>query len=110
MATFCPILSSWFLRNIGKNISETVLTKQDYQLVISGPYQWVRHPLYTTGLLLIFSLGVIAGNWVFILLGLISLLLIRFLVISKEEEHLIEKFGEQYKNYKPKTGTLLPRL
>ena len=36
---------SWVLRSLGHNVSETVLTKRDHQLVMSGPYQWVRHPL-----------------------------------------------------------------
>ena len=36
----------WLFSNLGKNVSETVLTKSDHSLVTTGPYRWVRHPLY----------------------------------------------------------------
>ena len=57
----------WVLRNLGRNVSETVLTKIDHEMVTSGPYRWIRHPLYTTGIALFLALGLIAANW-FILL------------------------------------------
>lgn len=110
LAAFCPVLSIWVFRNIGRNISETVLTKQDHELVTSGPYRWIRHPLYSTGILLILSLGLIAGNWVILLGGGFTIIVFRFIVIPKEEKNLIGKFGEQYINYKSATGALFPRL
>lgn len=106
----CPLLAYWIFRNIGENISETVLTKERHRLVTTGPYRWVRHPLYTTGILLILSMGVIAASWIFLLLGAVSIVVFRYIVIPKEEAHLLEKFGERYKKYRKNTGRLLPRL
>ncbi len=63
LGLLCALGEWWVLRSIGPNISETVLTKHDHKLVTSGPYRWVRHPLYSLGLAGIFSLGLIASNW-----------------------------------------------
>lgn len=110
VALACPFLSLWLFKNIGSNISETVLTKQDHQLVTSGPYKYIRHPLYTTGILLILSLGAISENWVLLLLAPITFLIFRLVVIPKEEKRLIEKFGENYTTYRKTTGALLPKI
>jgi len=110
LALLCPFFSIWIFKNIGKNISETIFTKEDHQLVTSGPYRWVRHPLYSTGILLIFSLGMIASNWVILLLAVFCTLIFQFFVIPKEEEHLVKRFGKLYENYKSTTGRLLPKF
>ena len=53
-------MNAWILRSLGKNVSETVLTKKSHELVDRGPYRWVRHPLYSTGFLLLSAISVIA--------------------------------------------------
>ena len=36
----------WVFSSLGRNVTETVLTKADHALVTTGPYRWIRHPLY----------------------------------------------------------------
>jgi protein-S-isoprenylcysteine O-methyltransferase Ste14 len=98
------------LRALGQNVSETVLTKEHHQLVTGGPYRWVRHPLYTSGLALFFALGLMAGSWFVLLATLIAFGLLRVLVIPREEQALLAKFGEGYWNYMQRTGRLVPRV
>jgi protein-S-isoprenylcysteine O-methyltransferase Ste14 len=100
----------WVLRALGQNVSETVLTKEHHQLVTGGPYRWVRHPLYTSGLALFFALGLMAGSWFVLLATLIAFGLLRVLVIPREEQALLAKFGEGYRNYMQRTGRLVPRV
>jgi len=100
----------WVFRSIGANISETVLTKSDHHLVMAGPYQWIRHPLYLAGLTLIASLALIAGSWLLGLLCLIGIVIFRCVVIPAEERNLVDKFGPAYEAYSQRTGALLPRL
>lgn len=107
-AIFCPLLAVWVFKSIGNNISETVLTKQEHELITRGPYRWVRHPLYSMGILLIFSLGLIAANGMLLLLGLAALIIFRFVVIPAEEKNLIEKFGNKYEEYRIQTGAMTP--
>ena len=67
----------WVLGNLGRNVSETVLTKESHELVTSGPYRWIRHPLYTTGIALFVALGLIAANWFILLCAAAALVGIR---------------------------------
>ncbi|MDH3746310.1 MAG: isoprenylcysteine carboxylmethyltransferase family protein [Acidobacteriota bacterium] len=100
----------WTLSNLGTNVSETVLTKDSHQLVTSGPYQWVRHPLYAAGgLLLLPGLGLVTASWVLLALNVVIVGTIRWGIVPREEAALEEKFEEAYRAYRATTGALLPR-
>lgn len=100
----------WVLRTLGRNVSETVLTKRNHELVTTGPYRWIRHPLYTTGLALFLALGLMAGSWFVLLACGIVLGLLTQVVIPREEQALIAKFGGRYREHMERTGRLVPRL
>ncbi len=100
----------WVFASIGSNISETVLTKDQHQLITHGPYRWVRHPLYTTGTALLLSIGLMAASWFILLFAGIALVLILTVVVPAEERKLVEKFGEPYRELQRRAGRLLPRL
>ena len=109
LATASLPLSYWVFTTIGRNITPTVSTRKDHKLVTSGPYRWVRHPLYTTGSLFFVSLSLLAANW-FTGLTSISVLVMLLVRLPKEEAKLIEQFGDEYREYMRQTGRLLPRL
>jgi len=98
----------WVFRSIGKNISETVLIKDEHELVTQGPYTWVRHPLYSSALLLLLSMSLVFGDWIILGYTLIGIVAFRLLVIPAEEKELLETFGEDYECYQSRTGALLP--
>lgn len=100
----------WVLSTLGRNVTETVLTKEGHQLVTHGPYRWVRHPLYTTGLVLFVALSMMLGSWFVLLAAAIAFVLLRLGVIPREERALLAKFGEQYQTYMSRTGQLVPQL
>ena len=100
----------WVLRSIGRNISETVLTKTDHQLVTHGPYRWVRHPLYTAATAAFLALGLIAANAFILVMGVVIFAAIALLVVPREEAELAGKFGAAYAGYKQRTGALVPRM
>ena len=103
-----PVLY-WVLRSIGNNISPTQATRQNHQLVTSGPYRYVRHPLYSAGFVMAVALVLLTGLWwcaVAMILPL-SILLLRTPI---EEARLIETFGDEYRAYMKRTGRFLPRL
>jgi protein-S-isoprenylcysteine O-methyltransferase Ste14 len=99
----------WVLNNLGRNVSETVLTKQSHELVTSGPYRWIRHPLYTTGVALFLALGLIAANWFILLCAAVALVGIRAGVIPREERELRARFGPAYDVLASRTGAMWPR-
>jgi len=100
----------WVFTSLGRNVSETVLTKRHHALVTTGPYRWIRHPLYTTGIALLLAIGLMAASWFILLFGLVTLASMRFVVIPLEERQLVMKFGDDYRAYIHRTGRLLPRV
>lgn len=108
---FLTVLSAyWVFSSIGLNISETVLTKEHHELVTHGPYRWIRHPLYTTGLALIVGIGLMAANWFILLYALVVLISVGLVVIPTEEQALLETFGVDYRDYMHGTGRIFPRV
>ncbi len=100
----------WVMRHIGPNVSETVLTKAEHQLVTSGPYRWIRHPLYTSGVVLFAGIGLAAANWFILALDVIILVVVRSVLIPREERELVQRFGTRYLDYAARTGAILPRV
>jgi len=105
----CSILMYWTLSSLGKNLTDTVVTRAAATLVTNGPYRWVRHPFYVTAALLMASVTVLTANW---LIGLSSLVVLALLAVRtpKEEQMLIERFGQQYQDYMARTGRFFPRM
>jgi protein-S-isoprenylcysteine O-methyltransferase Ste14 len=66
--------------------------------------------LYAVALVQILSLGVLARNWLIVVLGLFGVVVFRFVVIPKEETNLIKAFGDRYVEYTARTGALVPRI
>ncbi len=99
----------WVMTSIGKNVSETFLTKEGHTLVTHGPYRWVRHPLYATATLAFVSLGIVASNWFIMAIAVVAFLGIAIVVVPKEEGELVRRFGAAYQQYQVRTGRFTPR-
>ncbi len=100
----------WVFDHLGKNVSETTLTKDEHELVTSGPYRWVRHPLYTAGTLLLASCSLLTASWLIAALTALAVVLISALVMPREERALVAKFGDRYRQYQQQTGRWLPKI
>src|SRR5262245_20516792 len=87
---FCSFLMYWTLSSLGKNLTDTVVTRAQATLVTYGPYRLVRHPFYVTAALLMASVTVLTANW---LIGVTSLIVLGLLAVRtpKEERMLIER-------------------
>jgi protein-S-isoprenylcysteine O-methyltransferase Ste14 len=72
------------------------------RLVTSGTYRFTRNPVYLGFLLMLIGLPLNSGSYWGILLAPIMIILFNQLVIRNEEEYLVHKFGEEYKNYRAK--------
>jgi protein-S-isoprenylcysteine O-methyltransferase Ste14 len=93
---------------LGKEWSPQLQLRGEHHLVTTGPYAWVRHPLYTG----MFGWGVgvalLTANWVFAALAALSIagLVAR---VPREEQMMIEEFGEEYEVYMKRAGRFFPR-
>lgn len=102
-------LMVWTFRTLGPNLTDTVVTRRDAYLVTDGPYRWVRHPFYCAAGLAILANSMVAANWFLLLTGTLVLALIAVRTRT-EEEHLLARFGDEYRDYRARTGKFLPRL
>jgi protein-S-isoprenylcysteine O-methyltransferase Ste14 len=103
-------LLQWSQNTLGRNWSDTPRMIKEQSLVTSGPYQFIRHPIYTAFLLVLGSTLLISANW-FIGLGWIGMTVLE--VVSRigfEENLMLEYFGEEYREYMKRTGRLFPRI
>jgi protein-S-isoprenylcysteine O-methyltransferase Ste14 len=99
----------WLFSSIGSGITPTSATRKNHILVTGGPYRWIRHPLYTIGSSVFVSFGMMADNWFIAALGILTFILMAIRT-PKEEANLVEKFGEEYREYMKTTGRFLPYL
>jgi protein-S-isoprenylcysteine O-methyltransferase Ste14 len=103
------LFSVWARVQLGGNWSGTVTLKQGHEIVRSGAYRWIRHPIYT-GLLLAFCGSALAlGQW----RGLIALALVLLAYWRKirlEERRLEQHFGAAYADYRRSSWALIPFL
>jgi protein-S-isoprenylcysteine O-methyltransferase Ste14 len=77
------------------------------QLVVNGLYRYIRHPLYTAGLLFIWLVPVMTYNLLALNIGLTAYILIG---AYYEERKLLKEFGKDYERYRQQTPMLIPRL
>jgi len=100
---------AWAQQHLGNNVTTTVITRDNHQLITTGPYRWVRHPLYTGGIVFFTALALIMGSWLIALAALLGLCLL-LLRLPKEEAMLAARFGDAYRTYQQRTGAFIPRL
>ncbi|HEY2171066.1 MAG TPA: isoprenylcysteine carboxylmethyltransferase family protein [Candidatus Angelobacter sp.] len=92
---------------IGRNWSGTITIKEQHELIQSGPYRIVRHPIYTGLLLAYLSTAIVHGE----LRGFVGfvLLLLGFgLKLRMEEAFMVQQFGTAYLDYKQRVKALVP--
>ena len=94
---------------LGGNWSSMVTLKQDHELIRSGPYALMRHPIYTGLLLALAGTALAVGKWrALIGLALFVAAFVRKLTI--EERFMAEQFGEAYARYREQVAALVPLL
>src|SRR5690606_34706954 len=99
----CGAWLGWMARHLGKNLTDTVNVRRAATLVTSGPYRWVRHPMYVGVAGLVACLSLITASALMLALGPIAVvaLLVRTRI---EEANLLERFGDDYREYRERTG------
>lgn len=103
------VLLIWTFRNLGRNLTDTVVIRKEHTLVTTGPYRYVRHPFYLAFFIALAGGSIVAANWFVLLSGLIPSV---FLVLRTriEETKLEEHFGDDYLEYMTTTGRFWPKF
>ena len=97
----------WARITIGRNWSGYVTYKKNHELVTDGPYRYIRHPIYTSVLLMM--LGTFLYYGTYFILAMFIMMMITFLLRTKREEKImIRLFGKKYENYMKKSKSMIP--
>ena len=93
-------------QHLGRNWSQTVSAKEGHELVTSGPYRYVRHPMYAGGLIAAIGSAIVCGGaFVFLLVLLGAIFLWR---VGAEDKLMEQQFPNEYPDYKKRTKALIP--
>ena len=102
-------LFMWMFRHLGLNVTSTSMPRASAVLVTSGPYHWVRHPMYSAVLLLGVAATLLTGN-IIVLAGGVAMFALLAARSRLEEQRLVEKFGAAYHAYQQRTGRFVPQF
>lgn len=101
------LFSLWARAILGTNWSAAVTIKENHTLVRRGPYQIVRHPIYTG-----FLLGLLGTSFVYgfarCFIGVLVVGLAFWLKSQTEEQFMVQQFGQQYLEYRRQVRALIP--
>ena len=97
-------------RALGGNWSLVARTRSDHELVRTGPYSRVRHPIYLGMLLFLLALAVALGHWAQLLLALPTFFAGTAIRTNAEDSLLEQSFGNAFRDYRSATPSLIPRL
>jgi protein-S-isoprenylcysteine O-methyltransferase Ste14 len=100
---------TWTQSELDKEWSPQLQLRQEHRLVTTGPYARIRHPIYAATMSIGIAFALVTANWVFVLLATLSagMLVVRVL---REEQMMIEKFGDKYRVYMQETGRFVPPI
>jgi protein-S-isoprenylcysteine O-methyltransferase Ste14 len=101
---------SWSYGSLGSNYRGGVGLYKDHELVTTGSYRLIRHPIYVSFVAIMLLVSVVSANWLLGLSGLLLVLSIAGARIPVEERQLSDRFGVAWETYRSQTGRLLPRL
>jgi len=114
MGTVVLCLGTWlFYRShadLGKNWSLSLEIRENHQLVTSGVYRVIRHPMYTAIFLTALAQALLLSNWLAGPACFLAFLVMFALRIGREETMMLNKFGEAYSDYMNRTQRLIPHV
>jgi len=96
----------WSYKTLGENYSQDIAVYKNHQLVKKGMYRYLRHPQYTSQILMDVGAGMLSLSYIVIALALIEIPLL--VMRASVEEKLLARHLKDYDEYKKHSGSFLP--
>lgn len=115
MGVAVAVLALWLFwrshADLGRHWSPTLVIHEEQTIVDTGVYRWIRHPMYSALLLLSVAQALLFNdNWLTGLAGLATIGPMYLLRVGREEEMMIEHFGDSFRAYMARTARIIPRV
>jgi protein-S-isoprenylcysteine O-methyltransferase Ste14 len=107
---FAALLSWTGTRALGRQWRMDAGLTADHQLIVTGPYRLVRHPIYTSMLCVLLATGVLVSPWWLIVPAVVLFMIGTEIRVRIEDRLLASQFGEQALEYQRRTGAYVPLL
>jgi protein-S-isoprenylcysteine O-methyltransferase Ste14 len=101
---------SWSFRSLGSNYRGGVGLHDRHELITTGAYGWMRHPIYAGFIAIMILVTFLSANWVLGAAGLLLVISIAAVRIPIEERQLHDRFGRDWEEYSARAGYFLPRF
>ena len=108
MGISLPLLY-WVHHSLGVYFSARLVLQPEHAIIQNGPYQWIRHPMYSVGFLYLIGAGLLSHSLFVGFIPVLSFTLLVWLRIKDEEKMLCE-LSEEYIHYMQKTGRFFPKI
>lgn len=96
------------VRHLGKQLRILAGLYADHELVRTGPYAIVRHPVYASLFLMMLATGLLCARWPMLLLGIVLYIVGTEIRIHAEEGLLRSRFGEEFEEYRRRVPAYIP--
>jgi protein-S-isoprenylcysteine O-methyltransferase Ste14 len=97
-------------KDLGRNWSVTLEIRENHKLVSRGLYRYIRHPMYSSFLLIGLAQAFLLPNYIAGLSGLVGFAVLFFVRVHVEERMMLDTFGEGYRVYCTKTKRIIPYI
>lgn len=114
LGTLVFAFSLWLFRrthaDLGRNWSVTLEIKDNHNLITGGVYRYVRHPMYSAFFLWALAQLILIPNWVAGPAGFVGFGILYAFRIGREEQMMLDTFGDEYRAYSARTARLIPGI
>jgi protein-S-isoprenylcysteine O-methyltransferase Ste14 len=95
---------------MGRNWSLEARTREDHELIVSGPFALIRHPIYTGMFAFLLAMAIAFGHWRGLILGVPLFWIGTMMRVTREEKLLRAQFGTSYDAYAARVKRFVPGL
>lgn len=103
------LLLAWAQATLGRLWSAQLQFREGHELITSGPFARMRHPLYSGLFAYVIGLALLSASWLFVAMAILTLAGMGFRT-PREEQMMIEKFGDEYRGYMKRTWRFFPKI
>jgi protein-S-isoprenylcysteine O-methyltransferase Ste14 len=109
LAVLSLIFWIWAQTALDRQWSPQLQLQSGHRVVSTGPYARIRHPIYTAMVGWAAGFALVTASWIFVAFAVLMPVFL-FLRVPREEQMMLDQFGEEYRKYMERTGRFLPKI